>query len=135
MYVDFALILMTRDTQYTLTKVTSSKLLNTYFSSIFLLFTSREAKLKNLMTHSREWFATNHPPSTATNTHYIPLLEPHTQQLLLPCWVLESQDISMRKKSSCVSKATKIDINSHSLRLIKRTQNFNLFFSFAVVIS
>lgn len=134
MDVDFALILMTRDTQHTLTKVTSSKLRNTYFSYI-CFFTRREVKLKNLMTHSREWIATNHFPSTATNTHYIPLLKPHTQLLLVPCWVLESQVISMRKKSSCVSKATKIDINFHSLRLIKEYRILTYFFSFAVVIS
>lgn len=134
MDVDFALILMTRDTQHTLTKVTSSKLRNTYFSYI-CFFTRREVKLKNLMTHSREWIATNHFPSTATNTHYIPLLKPHTQLLLVPCWVLESQVISMRKNKFLCQQSHK---NRHKFSFLtshQRIQILTYFFSFAVVIS
>jgi hypothetical protein len=69
--VDFMLIQMTRDTEYTLTE--SHRQPNCATPTSFM---RREVKLKNLMTHSRA-NRNKSFPTAATNTHYIPLLAPH----------------------------------------------------------
>ena len=128
MDVDFALILMTRDTQHTLTKVTSSKLRNTYFSYI-CFFTRREVKLKNLMTHSRESESQQIilpvQPQTLITFHFLN----HTAHTTTSCALLGARNSSYfdEKKKFLCQQSHK---NRHKFSFLtshQRIQNFNLF--------